>query len=217
MGGNSHHVYTAFKNPEYAKICRSSWIFFPDGQSIILASFLIGAKLPERIAGPDVMMKILEECERNRLKVFLLGCDEQFLVKLKSNLSRSFPTAIAGGYSPPFGVWSEEENNKIVSKINDSNADILFMGISLPKQDIWVFEHKDKLRTKIAIGFGAAFDFHSGRVKRAPVWMQKICLEWFHRFLQEPKRMWKRYIFANSYLIFLVVKLLAKRVLPKKK
>jgi bacterial polymer biosynthesis proteins, WecB/TagA/CpsF family len=213
MGGNSNHVFIASKNHYYAKICNESSIFFVDGQSIVIAAEFAGVRIPERIAGPDLMMKILSECARNKLKVFLLGGSETSLANLQSNIKGLFPKVIAGAYSPPFGQWDQNENQKILTKINTSSADLLMVGISAPKQDIWVYEQKEKLKTKVAIGFGAAFDFHSGRVKRAPLWMQRICLEWFHRFLQEPRRMWRRYLYANSYLGLLILKILILRVL----
>jgi len=214
MGGNSNHVYIAYKNPYYAQICKSSSMFFVDGQSIVIASFLAGAAVPERIAGPDLMKTILSKCAEQGFKVFLLGGNEtSWLEKLHANIHASFPDVVAGSYSPPMGQWDENENNKMISKINDSGANLLLVGISAPKQDIWVYEHKDALKVKAAIGFGAAFDFHSGRVQRAPVWLQRICLEWFHRFLQEPKRMWKRYLFANTYVAFLIVKIILAKML----
>jgi N-acetylglucosaminyldiphosphoundecaprenol N-acetyl-beta-D-mannosaminyltransferase len=216
MGGNSNHVYIAYKNSNYAQICKSSTIFFPDGQSILIASWFAGTMLPERIAGPDLMLTILSECSLNGFKVFLLGGSETSLANLVSNMQSLFPGIVAGSYSPPFGIWSENENNTILSKINDSGAALLLVGISAPKQDLWIYEHKDRLKTKVAIGLGAAFDFHSGRIKRAPIWMQNICLEWFHRFLQEPRRMWKRYLFANAYLTSLIIKMILAKLFPIK-
>lgn len=211
MGGNSNHVYIASQNHYYAQICKSSAIFFADGQSIVIASMVAGASVPERIAGPDLMLKITSECAKKGFTIFLLGGDEAGLKRLQQKFNKASEGVIAGIYSPPFGVWSKEENHKMVTMINDSGADLLLAGISTPKQDVWIYEHKNKLKTKVAIGLGAAFDFHSGRIKRAPQWMQEIGLEWFHRFLQEPKRMWRRYVFANTYLIVLLIKMIFKK------
>ncbi len=204
---NSYSLVLANKNPEFAKVCNSADVVFADGKPIVWVSFLLGDRIPKRITGADFMWEFSAVCAQEKFNVFLLGSEEPYLSQLKANLEESFPGLdIVGTYSPPFGLWDEEENIKIVSLVNKSKADIVWVGISTPKQDLWIAEHKNELNTKVAIGVGAAFDFHSGRVKRAPRWMQKIGLEWLYRFKQDPKRLWKRYLIGNLQFIGIVIK-----------
>jgi N-acetylglucosaminyldiphosphoundecaprenol N-acetyl-beta-D-mannosaminyltransferase len=213
---NVYSVYVASKDRYFYKICNSSDIVLADGLPVVWASKILGCKLPERIAGPDFMWSFSKTCAEKGYKIFLLGGRQENLDDLVRNLKNSFPgISIVGAYSPPFGEWSEEENNRIIQMINDSRTDVLWLGISTPKQDKWIFENKNRLKAKVAAGVGAAFDFHSGRVKRAPMWMQKSGFEWMFRFIQEPRRMWKRYLFSNTLFLYLLALELLKRPVKK--
>jgi N-acetylglucosaminyldiphosphoundecaprenol N-acetyl-beta-D-mannosaminyltransferase len=213
---NVYSVYTASRDPYFFKICNNAEIVLADGLPVVWASRILGCKLPERIAGPDFMWSFSKTCAEKGYKVFLLGGRQENLDDLVKNLKNSFSSiSIVGAYSPPFGEWSAEENNKIIQMVNGSKTDVLWLGISTPKQDKWIFENKSRLKAKVAIAVGAAFDFHSGRVKRAPKWMRKYGFEWMYRFLQEPRRMWKRYLFSNTLFIYLLVLELLKRPFKK--
>jgi N-acetylglucosaminyldiphosphoundecaprenol N-acetyl-beta-D-mannosaminyltransferase len=208
---NTYSVYLAEKNEIFSQICLDSDIVFADGLPVVLGSRLLGNPLPERIAGPDFMWEMCGVCAQKGYKIFLLGGRQDSLDHLKANLNTAFPKLeIVGMYSPPFGKWDAQENTKIVEMINASEAELLWVGVSTPKQDAWIDKNKSHLNVKVAIAVGAAFDFHSGRIKRAPLWMQKYCLEWLHRFFQEPKRMWKRYLVANSFFVFILAKEIIK-------
>jgi N-acetylglucosaminyldiphosphoundecaprenol N-acetyl-beta-D-mannosaminyltransferase len=209
---NSYSTYLAEQDSVFAGICENADLVFPDGLPIVLASKLKKERLPSRVAGPDFMWSFSRVCASRGFRVFFLGSREQDLANIKRNFERSFPKInIVGTYSPPFGDWDAKENNKMIQLINSSKADILWLGVSTPKQDKWISSHKKVLKVKVAIAVGAAFDFHSGRVKRAPIAMQKLCLEWFYRFLQEPRRMWKKYLVSNFYFIKIVARDLVKR------
>ena len=204
---NAYSVVLAHKNKKFAEVCELADIAFADGIPVVWASKLLGDKIPERVAGPDFMWSFSKVCSDKNYKVFLMGSEEPFLSKLKQNLENHFPGIdIVGVYSPPYGEWSDKENKKIVSIINKSNADILWVGVSSPKQDIWISRNKKILECKVAIGVGAAFDFHSGRVERAPIWVQKLGFEWLFRFTQDPRRLWKRYIIGNLQFIIIIIK-----------
>ena len=204
---NSYSLVLAHKDSEFTEICETADIVFADGLPVVWASKLLGDIIPERITGPDFMWAFSEVCAQKGYKVFLLGSEEPHLTQLKVNLEKKFPgIQIVGKYSPPFGNWSDEENEKIVTMINITETDLVWVGIGSPTQDKWINTYKNRIHAKIAFGVGAAFDFHSGRIKRAPCWMQKIGLEWLYRLSQNPKRLWKRYLIGNMQFIWIVVK-----------
>ncbi len=209
---NVFSTVIASKDKKFIEICNKSFLVFPDGQPIIWISKLFNNSFSERVAGPDFMKKFLKYLESHGKSIFLLGGDKKSISDLVINLQNLYPSLkIVGFYSPPFGFWNKKENSKIINLINKSKADMLFVGVSTPKQDKWIFNNKKYLKIKLAIGVGAAFDFFSGKTNRAPIWMQKIGLEWFYRFIQEPKRMWKRYLIGNLIFIWLVLKEIIKR------
>jgi N-acetylglucosaminyldiphosphoundecaprenol N-acetyl-beta-D-mannosaminyltransferase len=210
---NVYSVTLAEHNQEFATICEQSEYVIADGLPVVWASQILRRPILERIAGPDLMWKMTNICGGKNISIFLLGGRKDDLNRLKNNLTIAFPKLdIAGAYSPPFGYWSYEENEKIINNINSSNAKILWLGISTPKQDIWIARNKSRLDVKIAIGVGAAFDFYSGRVKRAPSWMRRIGLEWLYRLTKEPKRLWKRYLIGNVLFFYIVAKDITKKL-----
>lgn len=204
---NVFSIVLAEKDVEFNKICNSAEMVLPDGAPVVFFSRFFDFKLPQRIAGPDFMWEFSAVAAKKGYKMFLLGSKEPYLSNLQSNLQRTFSgIKVVGSYSPPFGPWSSEETEKMIRLINDSEADILWLGVSTPKQDKWIYSVKDRLRTKVAIAVGAAFDFHSGKVIRAPIWVQKVGFEWFHRLLQDPQRLWKRYLIGNIHFICIIFK-----------
>lgn len=172
-----------------------SYLTFADGYSIVVASKILKTPIKERIAGPDFMMRFIEETQDMDISHFFLGSSENVLEKMIANFKSKFSgIKIAGYYSPPFcREFSEDENSKIINLINNSKCAILWVSFGCPKQEAWIVSNIDKLRIPVSIGVGAAFDFHSGLVKRAPLFMQNMKLEWLYRFFQDPKRLWSRY------------------------
>jgi N-acetylglucosaminyldiphosphoundecaprenol N-acetyl-beta-D-mannosaminyltransferase len=214
---NSYSLVLAHKDPVFHDICQNADVVFADGQPVVWASRLLGERLPERVAGPDFMWQFCEYSVKKRYCHFFLGGREEYLDILKRNLESSFAgIEICGAYSPPFGEWNKVENSKILSKIKESKADIVWVGISTPRQDIWIHKFKSIIPAKVAIGVGAAFDFHAGRINRAPLWVRKLGLEWFHRFISEPQRLWKRYLIGNiEFLLIIFIQLINERLLKK--
>ncbi len=203
---NVHMIIEAYKDPELKKLINNSTFTFPDGMPLVFALKLLYGKRQERIAGIDFMIDTIRECEKDKLSIFLWGSTEIVLNSLQKNLLIEFPKLIiAGSFSPPFREFSQTENDLYIKIINNSGANIVFVSLGCPKQEIWMAKHSSKIQAAL-LGVGAAFEIHAKLVKRAPKWMQKISLEWLFRLMQEPKRLWKRYTQTNLLFIFLLLK-----------
>lgn len=194
------------RNPAIRKIHNSAGLVTPDGMPLVWLSRLNGYPYVERVYGPDLMAAVCSHSIEKGYRHFFYGGTGVLAERLVESLSQRFPgLQVAGTHSPPFGSLSVEEDRNIVSLINDANPDIIWVGLSTPKQEIWMSEHIDQLGDCILIGVGAAFDFLAGTKKQAPSWMQRTGLEWFFRLCTEPKRLWKRYLINNPYFLLLVI------------
>jgi N-acetylglucosaminyldiphosphoundecaprenol N-acetyl-beta-D-mannosaminyltransferase len=178
-----------------------------DGVPVKWASEFLGTPIKERITGLDVLPRIFPFAVERNFTVFLLGASPGVAETLKSVMQVKYPSVkIVGTFVPPFRVvFSEEENQEMINAINALKPDILLVSLTAPKQDIWIAENLTELNTHLAIGIGGAFEVAAGMIKRAPAWMQKTGLEWFYRFLQEPKRMFKRYFVEAPVFIPLII------------
>lgn len=176
-----------------------------DGQAVVWASKILNKPLKERVAGIDLMQNLVELAHKKNYKVFFLGAKEEIVKKVVDIYSNKYSNSIIAGYRN--GYFKKEEEPEIAKQISKSGAQILFVAISSPKKENFLFQNKEFLKdVNFTMGVGGSFDVVSGLVKRAPKWMQNIGMEWFYRFLQEPKRMWKRYLIGNSKFIALVLK-----------
>jgi len=175
-----------------------------DGQAIVWASNFLNQPLPERVAGIDLMTALVDMAGKKGYKVYLLGASNQVIGRVVDLYTQKYGADLIAGYRN--GYFYKEEERQVAQNIADSNADMLFVAISSPKKEIFLDTYKDIVKTPFIMGVGGSFDVISGLVKRAPGWMQKMGMEWFYRFLQEPKRMWKRYLYTNSRFIYLVFK-----------
>lgn len=179
----------------------------PDGQPIrwALNSFY-GLKLTDRVYGPTLTLKVLEKADENNLSVFLYGSNQNTLDRLTRFIKEQYPKVkIVGVHPDRFRDSSWEEDLADVKRINESGAHIVLVGRGCPRQERWVADHLGKINA-VMMAVGAAFDFHAGTKRQAPKWMQNTGLEWLFRLLQEPRRLWKRYLFTNSYFIYLFLK-----------
>jgi len=196
-------------NPEYARACVTSDIVVADGTSISLVSNIIGQRSISRIPGPDFMHEMLKKGARLGLRHYFLGCSTnahlEHLLSTVRRLDKDY-SVFAEGYCPPFGEWSDELNDEIIRRIHTFEPDVLWVGVGGPKQDLWIAKYKDRLPPCMAMGVGAAFDFESGYIKRAPFWIRKMGFEWLHRLLSNPKRLWKRYLLGNFEFLFHVLR-----------
>jgi N-acetylglucosaminyldiphosphoundecaprenol N-acetyl-beta-D-mannosaminyltransferase len=179
-------------------------IINPDGQAVVWASRFLGKPLPERVAGIDLMQNLVKLAFEKKYKIFFLGAKEEIVKKVVEKYSKQYSPDIIAGYRN--GYFKKDEEEIVARQIADSGADILFVAISSPKKEIFLNKYKHIIKVPFIMGVGGSFDVVADKVKRAPQWMQKAGLEWFYRFLQEPRRMWKRYLYTNSMFIYLVLK-----------
>ena len=176
-----------------------------DGQSIVWASRFLGGYLPERVAGADLMQELVKLAARKNYKCFFLGAKEEIVKKVVDIYTEQYGSGIIAGYRN--GYFKKEEEADVARQISDSGAQLLFVAITSPKKENFMYAHRDLLsKVNFTMGVGGTFDVIAGFTKRAPVWMQNIGMEWFYRFAQEPRRMWKRYLVGNSKFIALVMK-----------
>lgn len=196
---NTHSVVTARSDYELADAIEKSDMATPDGAPVAAMLRLQGANGQRRINGPDLMLEVCRELSEKSISVFLYGGAPETLRLLNEFLKVKFPGLdVCGLYSPPFRDLTVEEDDLVVSMINSSGAGLVWVGLGCPKQEKWMNQHRDRVRA-VMIGVGAAFDYHAGVIKRAPVWMQNYGLEWFYRLLKEPRRLWRRYFISNTY------------------
>lgn len=190
---NPHSYVTAKSDPEFEEALRDSDLLLPDGSGIVLAAKHVNKKQIKKIAGYDLHMYLLEELEKTGGSVFYMGASQKTLDAIHKRVAKEFPNVRVGSYSPPFKPeFSQEDNETIVSKVNAFNPDVLFFGMTAPKQEKWLHAHKEKLNFKIASSIGAVFDFYAGTVVRPSQFWIDLHLEWLPRLLKEPKRLWKR-------------------------
>ena len=178
-------------------------IVAPDGQPVRWAlKVLFKRKLPDRVYGPELMIRLCKSAAEIGIAIFLFGSYPHVVGQLRKNLVKKFPSLqVAGVESPPFRPLTSEEDKAVVERINKNGAGFVFIGLGCPKQDIFAYEHRHNIKG-VQICVGAAFDFLAGEKKMAPVLMQRNALEWLFRLFQEPKRLWKRYFFTNSIFLW---------------
>jgi len=208
---NVHMCMEAFDDSNFLKVVNDANLVLADGFPIYFAQKLLGHSNASKIRGVDLTIELSKFSKINNIPIGFLGGTDRTLKKMSKNMLNKYNIDnIQYSYSPPFRLLNEDENNDIIKKINDSGIKILFVGLGCPKQEFWMSEHRIKLNC-ILIGVGAAFDFLSGYKKTAPLWMQKIGLEWLHRFYCEPKRLWKRYLKHNPRFIYYFIKQIYKK------
>lgn len=204
---NVHVVVTSKNNDVLRTAINNAAIVSPDGMPLVKVAKWKKVSGIEKCSGPDMIIKIIEDGLEKGYKHYFYGSTTETLKKLKNELEQKYPTIIiVGDCSPPFRVLTDEEDQAIVSEINELNPDCIWVGLGAPKQELWMFNHMNKIKRGVMFGVGAAFDFHADTLKRAPVWMQEYGLEWFYRLIKEPKRLWKRYLVTNTLFIWYLIK-----------
>lgn len=196
---NVDHVVRAQKDRAYADLVRSADLVLADGQPIIWVSRLLGTRLKERVAGSDLFPRLCGFAAQRGYRVFFFGGDPGAAEAARDVLQQRFPTLrVVGTYCPPYGFENDiVENRKAIETIGAARPDILFVGLGSPKQERWIRAHMHEYGPTVNIGVGISFSFVAGHVRRAPRWMQRAGLEWFHRLCMEPRRLWKRYLLAG--------------------
>lgn len=196
VGVNVDQALRVMKDEYSHEIFDNAELVFTDGTPIMWMAGWLKRPIVEKVAGPDLMLLLCERAAKNHYKIFLLGCAEGVAAEAAKKLETRYPgLQCVGVYSPPFGFEQDPaEMGKIVSMLKESGADQLFVGMGSPKQDIFIYENMSKYQIPVSYSMGAAIDFIGGSVKRAPKWMSNMGLEWFHRMLQNPRRLVKRYL-----------------------
>jgi len=204
----AHAVVTFSGDRQLKKMANEFQMIAPDGQPVRWAmNWLHRAKLDDRVYGPELMKRVCERSANESVKVFLYGgASKERLELLIDKLKEEFPALnIVGSFSPPFRELTDEERTGLHSQIADSKAQIVFIGLGCPKQDIFAYRNRQDIKA-IQICVGAAFDFHAGIKSVAPAWMQRSGTEWLYRLVQEPRRLWKRYLVTNSQFLWRLAK-----------
>ena len=182
-------------------------MFVSDGISVVWLARLKGFDIKKRVTPADLMPEFFKVAHKEGFSNYFYGDTDETLQALSKKLLENFPNLkIAGSYSPPFRELTKEEDEEIIEKINQAKPDVLWVGLGLPKQEQWIFKHKEKLKAPVIIGVGAGFKFLSGKVKMAPRWIGDLGFEWLWRLFHEPKRIWKRVFLCGPFFIWLVIK-----------
>jgi N-acetylglucosaminyldiphosphoundecaprenol N-acetyl-beta-D-mannosaminyltransferase len=207
---NVDKLVKASRDPQLRQIINDCALVNADGMPVVWASRLLGKPLKERVAGIDLFEALMGRAGEKGWRVFLLGAREEVVSAVADTYQRKYPKLVLAGYRN--GYWNgEAEEAAVAGQIRASRADLLFVAISSPKKEQFLGRHQAAMEIPFAMGVGGTFDVAIGRVKRAPAWMQKSGLEWFYRFLQEPRRMFRRYFIDDMAFIWLFIKEAAKR------
>lgn len=203
---NVHMLVEAYRAEPFAQAVNQADLVTPDGMPLVMGlRWLYGIK-QARVAGMDLLPDMLAQAENKGLKVFFYGSTEAILSGVMQTCQEKYPSCqIAGFYSPPFRMLSAAEEASIVQRINDSGAEVVFVALGCPKQEKWMAGMRSKIQA-VMLGVGGAFPVFAGLQERAPIWMQRMSLEWVFRLYQEPQRLWKRYLLTNSLFIFLLLR-----------
>ena len=205
---NAHSYNVAQRDERFAEALQAGELV-PDGASIVKACRWLKADFQpsERIAGWDLFQFEMNKIGEGKCVMFM-GSSPNVLQKIEERMRQDYPTANVVTYSPPYKPsFNEEENQQIIDAINRANPDLLWIGMTAPKQEKWVYDNWTKLDVHCHVGaIGAVFDFYAGTLRRAPIWWQRHGLEWLHRLLKEPRRMWRRYLVGNTQFMYYILK-----------
>ncbi len=211
---NAHSFNVAQKDELFAEALAKGDYLIPDGASVVKACKWLKAKSQpkERIAGWDLfafeMQRLNENSKRGKGKVMFMGSSEKVLALIREKAAVDYPNLEVITYSPPYKPeFSDEDNAAIIKAINEANPDLLWIGMTAPKQEKWTYQHWNELNIHCHVGtIGAVFDFYAGTAQRAPMWWQEHSLEWLYRLIKEPKRMWRRYVIGNPLFLWNITK-----------
>ena len=199
------HSYNVTKSDDLFKdSLMKSDVLIPDGVSVVWAVKWLTGKSLKKIAGADLFFYEMDRLNGSNGKCFFLGSTDQTLLKIKENASKQYPNVNLETFSPPYKPeFSAEDNAEMVKAVNNFNPDVLFIGLTAPKQEKWAYQNFDKLNVGHIGCIGAVFDFYAGNIDRAPQWMIRLGLEWFYRLMKEPRRLWKRYLIGHLNVLYM--------------
>jgi N-acetylglucosaminyldiphosphoundecaprenol N-acetyl-beta-D-mannosaminyltransferase len=198
-----HGVAEARRDAGFRAVLNGAGMVVPDGMPLVWLGRLRGQRLRRRVYGPELMLEFCGATATRGLRHFFYGGAPGVADALADTMATRFPgLVVAGTYSPPFRPLTDDEDNDVVACINAAHADILWVGLSTPKQERWMHDHHTRLNVPVLVGVGAAFDLHTGRLKQAPAWMRENGCEWCYRLMQEPRRLWRRYVLLGSQFVW---------------
>lgn len=204
---NAHSFNTVHTDVEFKTALKNSSVLLPDGIGVVWATKMLTGQKLRKIAGDDLFHFQMNKLNISGGKCFFLGSTEETLQKIFEKASIDYPNVQVYTYSPPFKTeFSDEDNRVMIERVNAESPDVLFVGMTAPKQEKWAFQNFNELNVNHVCCIGAVFDFYAGTSKRAPRWMIKIGMEWFYRLASNPKRMWRRYLIGNTKFIVAVLK-----------
>ena len=200
---NVNMICSYQRNPAFAEAYDQAFLWLPDGQPLLWVARLLGLKLSEKLSGSDMVPLITAHAAKRGHRVFFFGGLAGAAEISAQRMRQRYPDLqIAGVYVPPYGFEHDpEENAKAIAAVRDSQADICWVALGCPKQELWMSRHREELGVPVCMGVGAALDFLSGKVKRAPRWVQQLGFEWLWRLLQEPRRLWRRYLVEDIVIV----------------
>jgi N-acetylglucosaminyldiphosphoundecaprenol N-acetyl-beta-D-mannosaminyltransferase len=208
---NVHTTVMSYENDQYRDVQNNAAMALPDGAPLSGYCRIMGVRHARRVTGPDLMEEVFKISGEKGYRHYFYGSKQETLDDMRRRILASHPDVnIVGMYSPPFRELTEEENENVVSMINEANPDFIWVGLGAPKQEIWMSKHKGQFNG-IMIGVGAGFDYFAGYIKRAPKIMQTLYLEWLYRLVQDPRRLWKRYVTTNVKFVEYIIKELRMR------
>lgn len=211
-----HGVVESQRSPLLRRIHNESGLTVTDGMPLVWIGRLMGVVQARRVYGPDLFLDLCQKAQKKQYRIFLYGTTDKTLEKLKQKLKQKFPgLLIVGEYAPPFGSISLGRERQIRKIINRARPQVVFVGLSTPKQEEWMSHNIKHLSANVLVGVGAAFDFIAGTKRQAPRWLQNLGLEWLFRFIQEPGRLWRRYLVNNTLFFFYVCGFFLKKLLTK--
>lgn len=211
---NVHSVMSARRSPDLNRVITGCDIATPDGVPLVWALRWTAAPDQTRVYGPELMKRAMEDTAGHNYRHFLYGATEETNAALTERISEFAPDAqIVGSIAPPFRDLTPEEHAEYMDTIRRSKADVVWVGLGMPKQELWMGDVRTELPGVALVGVGAAFDFLAGNVKQAPEWMQRASLEWLYRLIQEPRRLWRRYLWNNpAFVVLLSWQLLTQKI-----
>lgn len=209
---NAHSIMTSKNDTEFDIALKSTDFLVADGSGISFAGYILNTNFGPRITGHDYFIALNEALRTGingrKARIFFMGSSQRTLNNIERNFKKIYPEIeLCGMYSPPYGEWPDGENEKIITNINKSKADVVWVGMTAPKQEKWAFQNQEHINAGIIGSIGAVFDFFAGTLNRAPEWMRKMGIEWLYRFIAEPKRTWRRHLISEPLFVLRVLKL----------
>lgn len=202
---NTHMLVEAYQKPDFSEVLKSADMVTPDGMPLVWMLNWMGVQTQNRVAGLDLMKVLCQQASEQKVSIFFLGSQSLILQKMRHRFAQDFPELLIAGMEPlPFRPLTPTEDQALIQRVNESGAGLVMIALGCPKQEHWMGTHKNRIKA-VMIGLGGAFPVYAGLHRRAPAWMRTMGLEWCYRLIQEPRRLWKRYVTTIPVFIYLAL------------